>query len=373
MEPLVEVNGEEELEIALQAQAKLIGVNNRNLHTFQLDLGTTTRVTSAIKAKGLVVGEFGITVLALSGISSYQDVVKFQDQSVTGVLVGESLMRSCNPAASIQILRGKTNSSRYNKTPLVKICGITNPQDALIAARAGANVIGMIFVPGTPRFVEIEKAKEIAACIHQFGERSGPIELRSQVKMSKHFNTSTWFETWANHVYHVSQRTPLVTGVFMDQTPEEINTIVHQIGLDLVQLHGDEGFEICKAIDVPVCRVLHLPHEASVETVDVESVVDHVKPGLAALLLLDTTVKGKKGGTGAVFDWKIAQLFHNAHLPCIMAGGLTPENVSKALHTAAPFGVDVSSGVEKDGQKDPEAVKTFVRLAKTPRTCSIQE
>lgn len=176
IEPLVEVNTLEEMEIALDAGAKVIGVNNRNLHTFQLDLGTTERVMDAARRRGLRYvrneASFGTTTLtsclisphtymwhswdpktgdialaALSGISSRADVVRYEKAGVAAVLIGETLMRAPDPTKAVRELLGLEDTSgwRGGRDVLLKVCGITRVEDALVATQASANLIGTIF------------------------------------------------------------------------------------------------------------------------------------------------------------------------------------------------------------------------------------
>ncbi|OQS05844.1 N-(5'-phosphoribosyl)anthranilate isomerase indole-3-glycerol-phosphate synthase [Thraustotheca clavata] len=360
IEPLVEVNNEEELDIALAAGSKCIGVNNRNLRTFKLDLNTTVRIADAIRSRGIKLGgQDGIVLLALSGVFSRADSIKYEECGAQGVLVGEMLMRTPNPRQTIQELRGIDTKSR--KT-LVKICGIQDVDSALVAAQSGANLIGMIFVPNSSRTINTTVAKSIVESIRKFGERSDRHVFAPD--HTKDESTPAWFQRNAKQLSQACSRTPLVVGVFQNQSAQEINAIAQEVGLDLVQLHGDEGYEICESLVVPAIRVVHLPGFTSGDSVNIEAILSHVKPGYAIALLLDTAVKGQMGGTGTVFDWSVAERFEFAGVPCLMAGGLTPSNVTQAVHTANPLGVDVSSGVETNKAKDHKKIRDFVRNAK---------
>ena len=160
MEPLVEVHTDREMEIALAAGAKVIGVNNRNLHTFQLDLDTTQRVINIAAKKGLTWNLKGpgsgpgssendmpdIMIAALSGITSSDDVAIFRDAGVSCVLVGETLMKSTNPRQTIAELLGEVSKEEGGKKVLVKTCGVCSGSDADSALQAGANLIGKYYV-----------------------------------------------------------------------------------------------------------------------------------------------------------------------------------------------------------------------------------
>ncbi|ETI37836.1 tryptophan biosynthesis protein TRP1 [Phytophthora nicotianae] len=367
---LVEVNSVQELDIALAAKARLIGVNNRDLRTFKVDMNTTARVADAIRERGLSLGRDGVALFALSGIRSHTDVVKYEKCGARGILVGEYLMKSGDIATTVKdLLQNVTRHSESGEfallPPLAKVCGITTVEYALAALRNGANMIGIIMAEHSPRYVEKEEAKAIAKAVREYGERTGPI--LSDILESHLDDKSDWFHRNVLALREACSRAPLVVGVFVNKTATEMNAAAEEIGLDLVQLHGDEGFEICKDIKYPTIRALHLPDTAQCDGVDAEAVLQQVSEGLANYILLDTTVKGQQGGTGVAFDWKIAAIFTQARLPCLMAGGLTPENVVKALSVGHPVGVDVSSGVEVKGSpgvKDLDKVAAFLKAVK---------
>ncbi|DAZ98929.1 TPA: LOW QUALITY PROTEIN: hypothetical protein N0F65_001368 [Lagenidium giganteum] len=369
MWPLVEVNSVAELDIALKANARLIGVNNRDLRTFKMDLETTVRIADDIRRRGIALGADGVTLLALSGIHTRADVIKFEQCGARGILVGEYLMKSGDVRTNIEKLLANRRASvgGADMQPLVKICGIAKLEYAMAALRGGANLIGLIFVEKSPRLVDVAEAKRIVEAVRKYGEREGPIlpdALRSAA-VNEAKTTPEWFQRNAAVLRAVTARAPLVVGVFANHSAEEINKIATEVGLDIVQLHGDEGFDICKEITLPTVRVFHLPDTLNTDSVDAEAILQHVRGHLANFLLLDTTVKGQQGGTGVTFDWKIAALFNQARLPCLMAGGLTAENVTKAISIAHPLGVDVSSGVEQSpGVKDLSKVALFLKMTK---------
>ena len=199
----------------------------------------------------------------------------------------------------------------------VKICGITNSEDARVAVEAGADAIGFVFAPGTPRFIEPEAAELIAS------------SLPTHVK---------------------------VVGVFVDNPVEEINGRVRQVPLDLVQLHSDISVEAVRRITAPFIKV---------ERVRADIDVERLRSYKATAYLLDTFAEGKPGGTGKTFDWDLARPVVEAGLPVLLSGGLTPDNVAEAVRRVRPFGVDVSSGVEaRPGHKDHDKVRAFIANAK---------
>jgi len=200
--------------------------------------------------------------------------------------------------------------------PQVKICGITHLEDALHATACGADALGFVFYPGSPRFVDPDRARRI-----------------------------------------IAELPPFVTtvGLFVNETPARIRETIEFCGLNTVQLHGDEGPDQCC---YPPCRVI----KAIRLKPEMDDSFFAAYP--VAALLLDAYVPDRFGGTGHRCDWETAQRVAAAHR-VILAGGLTPENVAQAVQQVHPYGVDVSSGVEaKPGQKDPEKVATFIRMAK---------
>lgn len=203
-------------------------------------------------------------------------------------------------------------------TRWVKICGITNVGDAEHAVRAGASAIGLNFVPSSRRRVELEVAREIAEVVR------GRIE---------------------------------VVGVFADEPAERLVEIAAAVGLDRLQLHGNEPAEL--VADLPrAFKALGVAGAADV-------IGARAFPG--ELLLLDAKVQGASGGTGHTFDWSLLGEIV-AERRIVLAGGLTPDNVQDAVRRVKPYGVDVASGVEppgSPGQKDAEKILRFVREARS--------
>ena len=147
---------------------------------------------------------------------------------------------------------------------------------------------------------------------------------------------------------------PLTVGVFVNASVEEMNGVAERVGLDLIQLHGSEGWEVASQLNRPSIRVVHM--EAGVSAADVCS---QLEGGLVSAVLLDS----KGGGTGKSFDWAVGGEVQ-AKVPFILAGGLTPANVEEAVRQVRPWCVDVSSGIETDGVKDHDKIRAFVGGAK---------
>eukprot|EP00980_Cylindrotheca_fusiformis_P014736 scaffold4009_cov124-Cylindrotheca_fusiformis.AAC.16 len=376
MEPLVEVHSDCEVEVALQAGAKVIGVNNRNLHTFQLDLHTTEHVTEILSKNGCNFdhsdASSGYTVCSLSGMSTAFDVDRYRQINVGMCLIGESLMRAADPSVAIANLcldpkdfqsASELAGGAYTKgTKIVKVCGVTNADDALVACQAGANLIGVIFVPKSKRCVTKEQAKSIVERVRTFGERTSVMN----VSLTKQESALNQLVANARSLEDASRR-PMVVGVFQNQPSEFILEMVQDCGLDLVQLHGSEGMKAASKdlCGVPAIRVVDIetdPETGNATSDAAQKLLDSISAEPLAILL-DTSIKGNKdgGGTGVTFDWAIAEKVQSAGLPVIIAGGLNPDNVAVAVTSTRPWGVDVSSGVEASpGKKDHEKVRAFV-------------
>ncbi len=196
----------------------------------------------------------------------------------------------------------------------VKICGVLSPEIAQAAAAAGADAIGLIFAESRRR-VTVAQAAQVVSALPPF----------------------------------VS-----AVGVFVNAPVDEIVSLALGVPLDAVQLHGEEPAEMIEVLRAQGVRVLKAARVG--ERVDAAELERY---RAASALLLDTRVDGLAGGSGRPFDWRLAQGL-SERFSLILSGGLTPENVAAALEVVRPFGVDVSSGVETDGQKDPEKIRKFI-------------
>lgn len=384
MEPLVEVHADVELEVALQSGAKVIGVNNRNLHTFQMDLETTEHVSDKLNKQGCAFDHTSkedaiaskFTLCALSGMSTAFDVNRYRSINVGMCLIGESLMRAADPKTAITGLcldpsdweKNQENpdmsgGGAYTRgTKLVKICGITNPDDALVASQAGANLIGVIFVPKSKRCVTLEEGRAVVDAVRSFGERTE----RTPLRLSEAGSPTNQMVSNALILEQAARR-PLVVGVFQNQSSEYIREVVESCGLDLVQLHGSEGMEASNSdnFGVPAIRVVDIetdPKTGMASETAADTILNAITKDPLAILL-DTSIKGEKvgGGTGVTFDHKVAERIQNSGVPVIIAGGLTPNNVQNAVSATRPWGVDVCGGCEASpGIKDHVKVQQFV-------------
>jgi phosphoribosylanthranilate isomerase len=220
---------------------------------------------------------------------------------------------------------------------LVKICGVSDVAHARAAAALGADFVGMVFAPSR-RQVTLGQAKRIAAGL-------GTVEER------------TPSSTDANGVEAaLSRRRPLVVGVFADQDADTINDICDDVGLELVHLSGSEPWEVCAHIRRPIFKCMKVRDGETAQ-----DLIAHIHEG--AIVLLDPYVEGTYGGTGKTLDWNVASDIAK-ETTTVLAGGLTPDNVGKAVGVAHPWAVDVSSGVETNGVKDVEKIRAFIAAAK---------
>ena len=198
----------------------------------------------------------------------------------------------------------------------VKICGITKPDDAFAAAESGADAIGMIFYEGSPRRVDVETAQAIVRVLPPFVAR---------------------------------------VGVFVNALRARIDKTVERVGLNTVQLSGDEAPGYVRSIkSAPVVKAIRIE-----DFRDIQSASEYL--GTCSAMLVDAKVEGAYGGTGKTFDWSLASELMREDLPVIIAGGLTPENVGDVVRRLRPHGVDCSSGVEwEPGVKDYDRMRRFV-------------
>lgn len=245
---------------------------------------------------------------------------------------------------------------------LVKICGLRDPETALEAARAGADFIGIMFAE-SKRKVTPQQCYDIVEALK--AKRSQGRDARFEGPRRGDVSASSWFGAWADEIEQaVARWRPLIVGVFAEMAAEDVNNIADAAGLDLVQLSGGESAEFAARIHLPVIRAIHV----GLETTGFD-VWEAATPGASAGILLDTASASARGGTGEAFDWRVAQEVAR-RTPFFLAGGLTPENVAAAVSQVEPWAVDVSSGVETDGNKEIEKIRAFIRAAKGVRVGS---
>ena len=347
MEPLVEVNTAEEMTVAVRLGAKVIGVNNRNLASFEVDLDTTSRLLDQVPEDTVV--------CALSGISGPKDVEAYQKNGVGAVLVGEALMRAKDTTSFINELLGGSSApipKEVGGSLLVKICGTRTAEAASAALAIGADFIGMILVPGRKRCVTPDQALAISKVVHQATMEATPNQR------SKPMSSVVATDFFARAARILVTRRPLLVGVFQNQSLEEVLEKQKSYDLDVVQLHGDEPLEWANIIPVPVIRSFK-PGQSDIG-----------RRGYHTIPLLDSA----SGGSGEKLNMSDvkAVLQNDTELRIMLAGGLNAGNVAEAIREAGEvgsriIGVDVSSGVEEDGVQNIQKIAAFIRAAKSAR------
>lgn len=212
-----------------------------------------------------------------------------------------------------------TASPSGTSYPRIKICGITSVEDALVAVAVGADAIGLVFYPKSPRHVTPEQAAAIVRAV-------GP------------FVTTV--------------------GLFVDASHAEVEAVLAQVPLQLLQFHGDESPAFCAAFQRPFIKAVRMT-----EAVDVTAAEHRFAAAGAVGLLLDSYSPAAPGGTGETFRWERIPTVRQ--LPLVLAGGLSPDNVALAVQQVKPYAVDVSSGVEiTPGRKDSARIAAFIKAAR---------
>jgi indole-3-glycerol phosphate synthase / phosphoribosylanthranilate isomerase len=306
MHCLVEVHTLEETEQALAAGAQLIGINSRDLKTFQINPNLIRELRPLIPENTVVVAE--------SGIHTGGDARRLARYGVQAMLVGESLVTSQNIPAQMRMLLKSANEDVQ-----VKICGLRTADQLLSARNAGADLIGLMFYEQSSRYIRPEAAKEL-------------------------------LKTFEDGLV-----SPDVVGIFVNKEADYINDLADFVGLDFAQLHGDETPKACGSIRRPVIKALRLNGNTQ------QGLIKAYAQTTWRLLLDTPTVKW--GGSGETHDWELARSIAR-QTPLFLAGGLTSENIEEAVQQVHPWGVDVSSGVETNGQKDIHKIRSFVEHAR---------
>jgi Indole-3-glycerol phosphate synthase len=325
MNALVEVHNEQEAARAVAAGARVIGVNSRDLATFKINPYLIREIRQAIPADCVIVTE--------SGLHTAADVRRLARYDVQAMLVGESLVISHDIPGQIQMLLHNANA-----TTQVKICGLSDTATLDTAVTAGTDMLGFIFYPPSHRYIEPQQLKALLAASQSYGTAQQAAGEYDEQVIKKDLQRR-------------AQVRPDLVGVFVNAEADFINDVAEQVGLHYVQLHGNETPEFCQRIKRPVIKALSVTSEA-----DLAQLSDYA--AVTWRLLIDTPAQ-EWGGTGRTSDWQLARQAAQQQ-KILLAGGLNSDNVVQALQTVHPWGLDVSSGVETNKQKDPEKIRTFL-------------
>jgi tryptophan synthase beta chain/phosphoribosylanthranilate isomerase len=330
LEPLVEAHDARELEAALATDARLVGVNNRDLRSLDVDPERAVRLRELIPGDRIAIAE--------SGVRDTATVARWRATGFDAALVGEALMRSPDPAAAARSFVAAGADPRDlaadARAPFVKVCGVTDEAGILAATRAGADAIGLNFAPGTPRALSVEEGVALARLA-----RAARPETRIVV-------------------------------VTADLPADELARVVAAVDPDVVQLNGDEPPDAIARVGRPAWKALRVAADA-----DPGGVVARAQAFLAAgagRILLDAAGGPHPGGTGTRVGESLARAVAR-EVPITLAGGLGPANVGEAVLAVPAVGVDVASGTEfprTPGQrprKDPVRVALFAKRARDAR------
>ena len=310
---LVEAHDEKEVQMAIDCGARIIGVNNRNLKDFTVDVQNSVRLRNLVQDDVIFVSE--------SGLETPEDIQVLRDNNIGVALMGETFMRSPNKVEKLAYLYGPTYY-----TPKVKMCGISKVETIPAIVDAKPDYMGLVFAP-SKRQVTVEQAKILIEELHK------------------------------QCINHYDIKVVKTVGVFVNETLDNLVRIADTANLDAVQLHGDEDETFIQSLkertNVEVWKAIQIRSAA-----DVEKWID----SSADMLLFDAYHKDERGGTGEVFDWSSLDAFER---PFMLAGGIDSTNVARAIRTVRPYGIDISSGIETNGMKDDKKITAFTKIVKS--------
>ena len=317
---LVEAHDEHEVQMAIDCGARIIGVNNRNLKDFTVDVQNSVRLRNLVQDDVIFVSE--------SGLETPEDIQVLRDNNIGVALMGETFMRSPNKVEKLAYLYGSTYY-----TPKVKMCGISKVETIPAVVEAKPDYMGLVFAP-SKRQVTVDQAKTLVEELHR-----------------------GYAQKYGSDTEHDKNDTIKTVGVFVNETVDNLVTIANEANLDAVQLHGDEDEASIQSLkertNVEVWKAIQIRSAA-----DAEAWID----SSADMLLFDAYHKDERGGTGEVFDWSSLDAFER---PFMLAGGIDSTNVARAIRTVRPYGIDISSGIETNGMKDDKKITAFTKIVKS--------
>ena len=323
---LVEAHDEVEVQMAIDCGARIIGVNNRNLKDFTVDVQNSVRLRNLVQDDVIFVSE--------SGLETPEDIQVLRDNNIGVALMGETFMRSPNKIEKLAYLYGSTYY-----TPKVKMCGISKIETIPAVIEANPDYMGLVFAP-SKRQVTVDQAKTLVEELHK--------------QYANRYNRDA--EQYSNQTL-IHQESIKTVGVFVNETVESLLKIAKEVKLDVIQLHGDEDESFIQTLkeqsNVEVWKAVQVRSAA-----DAEAWID----SSADMLLFDAYHKDERGGTGEVFDWSSLDEFER---PFMLAGGINSTNVARAIRTVRPYGIDISSGIETEGVKDDDKIKAFTNIVRT--------
>lgn len=325
---LVEAHDEHEVQMAIDCGARIIGVNNRNLKDFTVDVQNSVRLRNLVQDDVIFVSE--------SGLETPEDIQVLRDNNIGVALMGETFMRSPNKVEKLAYLYGSTYY-----TPKVKMCGISKVETIPAIIDAKPDYMGLVFAP-SKRQVTVEQAKTLVEELY----KQNVVGNNSEAEQTE---SVTSLDT-------ASSKTIKTVGVFVNETIDNLLKIAEEVKLDVIQLHGDEVESFIQILkeqsNVEVWKAVQVRSAA-----DAEKWID----SSADMLLFDAYHKDERGGTGEVFDWSSLDEFER---PFMLAGGIDSTNVARAIRTVRPYGLDISSGIETEGVKDDEKMKAFTNIVR---------
>lgn len=339
---LVEAHDEHEVQMAIDCGARIIGVNNRNLKDFTVDVQNSVRLRNLVEDDVIFVSE--------SGLETPEDIQVLRDNNIGVALMGETFMRSPNKVEKLAYLYGPTYY-----TPKFKMCGISKVETIPAIVDAKPDYMGLVFAP-SKRQVTVEQAKTLVDELHKqyektYGEITVPMNTDTAQDSQDNQDNQEFVQGNSNF-----EKIKTV-GVFVNETIEKLLKIAEEVNLDVIQLHGDEDETFIQSLkectNVEVWKAVQVRSAA-----DAEKWID----SSADMLLFDAYHKDERGGTGEVFDWSSLDEFER---PFMLAGGIDSTNVARAIRTVRPYGIDISSGIETKGVKDDEKIKAFTHIVRT--------